>query len=156
MSAFSFGGGKGKSSTKSPAAKALTKMAKQVFGETTGARTGLIDAMEEVLATGGSSVPIISRSVEASRQAGSQALSDTDERLALMGLSGTPEGENIRAGTSLGSEIAAGQTEQSLAQQIFSQIGAFVSGQGSTAFSGLSGAIPGSTKTKESAKAFGK
>jgi len=156
---MSIGGGKGSSSqsTSSPAANTLANLATKFEGETSGIRTGLIDVMQEVLSTGGSSLPIISRSVEASKKAGSNALSGVSETLGQMGLAGTPEGESIRAGVRGESEIAAGQTEQGLAQMIFQMIPNLVLGQAQTALSGLSGAIPGMNKTsgQETAAAFG-
>jgi len=157
---MAIGGGKGSSSgsTSSPSAIALTKMAQKFEGETEGIRTGLVDVMQEVLSTGGSSLPLISRSVEQTRQAGSEALKSTGDQLALSGLAGTPEGEQIRAGVSRESEIAAGQTEQALAQMVFQMIPNLVLGQAQTASGGLTGAIPGLNKTtgRESALAVGK
>jgi len=155
------GGGKGSSegtqSTASPAAIALANIAQQFASETTGVRTGLIQAMQEVLATGGSTLPIISRAVEQTRRAGSTALQNLDERLALTGLAGTPEGERIRGEQQLESEIVAGQTKQQLAQNIFGMISNFVLGQSQTATSGLAGAIPGlqTTSKRGSEKALG-
>jgi hypothetical protein len=146
---------KGETKTSSRAANTLTDLAVRFAGETTGVRTGLIDAMQEVLTSGGSSIPIISRSVEQSRMEGSKALSDLDKRLALTGLAGTPEGEGVRSETQLANQIAAGQTQQSLAQQIFAMIPNLVLGQAQTASSGLSGAIPGTLKEKSKGNAMG-
>lgn len=152
---ISAGGGKGESKTTSPAASALAKIAEMFTKETGGVRTGLIDAMQEVLATGGSSIPIISSAVDASRSATSRALQQTEEGLAQSGLAGTPFGEAILAGERGEGERSVAATQEGLAQNIFSMISNFVLGQGQTALSGLAGAIPGLSKTKESAKAIG-
>jgi NAD dependent epimerase/dehydratase family enzyme len=137
------GGGKTKQTTYSPAADTLAQIAQQFVGETAGVRGGLINAMQEVLKTGGSTIPIISRSVERTRQEASKAQQQTEEELAQQGLAGTPFGEMIKAQTAQEGNIAAGQTEQSLAQNIFNMISNFVLGQSQTALSGLQGAIPG-------------
>ena len=137
------GSGNTTQTTDSAAANTLVALAQKFESETRGSRTGLLSAMEEVLATGGSNVPLIARAVETSRRAGSVALKDTDERLALTGLAGTPEGESIRSGTRLESEINAGNTKESLARGIFDMISNFTLGQAQTSTSGLSGAIPG-------------
>lgn len=123
----------------------LTDMAKLFAKETKGARTGLLGTMEEVLSTGGSTVPIISRSVEATRRASSNALRGTDEDLARSGLAGTPYGEGIRAGQRQEGEIAAGNTAQQFAQAVFQMIPGFVLGQGQTATQGLGASATNST-----------
>lgn len=150
------GGGKGSSKTSSYAADTLANLATAFSEETSDVRSGLVNAMENVLTTGGTNLPIISRSVEASRQAGSKALEGVTERLAQAGLSGTPEGESIRAKTAMRGDISAGQTGQQLAQGIFNAIPNFILGQQQAAFSGLAGAVPGTSTTRENAKAFGK
>lgn len=156
---MSMGGGGGKGSAtqtiNSPAASTLANLATQFAGETTGVRTGLIKAMQDVLRTGGSKIPIISRSVEASRSAASKATQDTEDRLALEGLAGTPWGEDVLAKQRMQGEIAAGNVEQSLAQNIFNMIANFVLGQSQTALSGLAGAIPGMNTTSGSQQAMG-
>jgi len=151
----SAGGGKGESKTSSKAAKILARLAEQFSTETGGIRTDLIDAMQEVLTTGGSSVPIISSAVDASRSASSRALQQTEESLATSGLAGTPFGETILAGERGEGERSVAATQEGLAQNIFGMISNFVLGQGQTALSGLAGAIPGMQKTSESAKAVG-
>ncbi len=151
----SAGGGKDESKTSSKAAKMLARLATQFAEETEGARTGLLDAMQEVLTTGGSSIPIISSAVDASRSASSRALQQSEESLATSGLAGTPFGENILAGQRGEGERSVAATQEGLAQNIFSMISNFVLGQGQTALSGLAGAIPGLSKTTEGAKAFG-
>ena len=141
------GGGKGQEQVESPAANALMDLARTFATETTGVRTGLVNAMQEVLSTGGSKLPIISRSVEASRREGSKALQGTKDENARTGLSGTPFGSQILATQRREGNIAAGKTEQSLAQAILNMIPNFVLGQSQTALSGLSGAIPGMNTT---------
>jgi hypothetical protein len=141
------GKSEGTQRTYSPAAGTLANLAERLFNQTGGIRSGLIDAMQEVLQTGGSTIPIISRAVERTRSEASKAQTQTEEELAQQGLAGTPFGEMIKATQAQQGNIAAGQTEQSLAQNIFNQIANFVLGQGQTAFSGLQGAIPGMGRT---------
>lgn len=100
-------------------------------------------------------VPIISRAVEQSRRASSKALADTDAELAKQNLAGTPFGAMIKANQRREGNIAAGQTQQSLAQAIFNMIPNFLLGQGQTALSGLAGAIPGMNTTKAKGQTFG-
>jgi hypothetical protein len=152
---MSAGGGKGSSDTSSPAADKLAGLAQQFATETGGLRTGLIDSMNEVLTTGGSTIPIISAAIEKSKQAASNATQQTEEQLAREGLSGTPFGAQVLAGTRQQGEQAAAQTSQSLAQQLFSQIANFVLGQSQSALSGLAGAIPGMNQTTQKQGAFG-
>ena len=150
----SLGGGKGEGKTteESSSANKLAILAEQFAAETTGVRTGLIEAMQEVLSTGGSSIPIVSSAVEGSRRASSRALSEVDKELATSGLAGTPYGENIRAGQISEGEQTAAKTKDAMAQNIFGMISNFVLGQSQTAVGGLSGAISGDTTTRESAK----
>lgn len=151
----SVGGGKGQESTTSPSAMALTNLATGIMSGLSGASTGLLDAMKEVLTTGGSSVPLISKSVEATRRASSKTLAGTEEELAKKGMAGTPFGEMVRSQTALEGNIAAGQTQQSLAQAIFSMIPQFIMGQTQSALGGLAGAIPGLQTTKSKGKGAG-
>lgn len=148
------GGGKSTQTQESSSANALAALAEQFAGETTGVRTGLLEAMQEVLSTGGSSIPIISSAVESSRKASSRALSETEQSLAQSGLSGTPYGENILASQRQTGELDVAKTQDSLAQNIFGMISNFVLGQGQTAFSGLSSSIAGNTTTRENAKGW--
>lgn len=158
---MSAGGGKGSGSTTqvvdSAAANTLAKLAEQFTTETAGVRTGLIDTMKEVLSTGGSTIPIISRAVESTRREASKATEETEEDLARNKLAGTPFGEMIRANAKREGNIAAGQTQQSLASAIFNLIPNFILGQSQTALSGLAGAVPGmnTTSGRETAKGFG-
>lgn len=146
------GGGKSTQTQESSSANALAALAEQFAGETTGVRTGLLEAMQEVLSTGGSSIPIISSAVESSRKASSKALGETEAELAQSNLAGTPFGENILATQRQSGEQDVSKTQQSLAQNIFGMISNFVLGQSQTATSGLSGAISGDTTTRERAK----
>lgn len=155
MASVGIGGGKGKEQVSSPAADTLANLATQFAGETTSARQSLLSAMEDVLKTGGSKVPIISRAVEQSRQEGSKALASTDTELAQQGLAGTPFGVLVKSLTRQQGNIAAGQTQQSLAQSIFNMIPNFILGQGQTALSGLAGAIPGMNTTKAKGTSYG-
>lgn len=142
----------GKSSTSSPAADKLAQLAELFSSETKGIREGLIGNMAEILKTGGSTIPIISQAVEQSRRAGSQALSQTQNDLALQGLSGTPFGSQILANTRLNSEANAAKAQQALALEIFNMIPNFILGQSQTSTTGLANAISGMNTTKTSGK----
>ncbi len=154
------GGGFGKSdqSVSSPAANKLANIAEGFAKESEGVRKGLLGTMMEVLKTGGSSLPIISRSVEQTRLASSKATQETEEDLARKGLAGTPFGEMILSQAKQTGNIEAGKVGQGIAQMIFQMIPNFILGQSQTATSGLAGAIPGMNKTSgtEAALALGK
>lgn len=130
--------------------EALAKLAEAFAQETAGARQGLLQAMEEVLSTGGSTIPIINRSIEASHQASSNALKSTDEDLARTGLAGTPFGENIRAGQKQQGQMSAAMEGEKLAQAIFQMIPNLILGQGQSAMSGLGGAATNSSNLTNS------
>lgn len=147
--------GSSETTARSGAAVTLAQLAESFAGETKDVRQGLIDAMQEVLSTGGSSIPIISSAVDSSRRASSRALSETEQGLAQSNLAGTPFGENILAEQRAGGERAVASTRESLAQNIFNMISNFALGQSQTALSGLAGAIPGTLNTNENAKATG-
>ena len=147
--------GKSKDQTTSPAADALSQLAIEFANETKGVRTGLLDSMQEVLSTGGSNIPIISRSVEASRQAGSQATQQTQEELARSGLAGTPFGASILADQRQQSAQNVAGTQQQLAQAIFQMIPSYVLGQSQTSTSGLAGAIPGMNTVNSKSSGLG-
>lgn len=157
MASVSVGGGKssGSSQTSSPAADTLANLANAFAAETRTARKDLIGMMEEVMQTGGSTLPIISAGVERSRQAGSQARQQTAEQLALSDLAGTPFGEKIRADQTLATELAARGVETDFAAQILNMIPNFILGQSQTATSGLAGAIPGQKSETASGKSSG-
>lgn len=144
--------GKSTQTQESSSANALAALAQQFSGETTGVRTGLLEAMQEVLSTGGSSIPIISSAIESSRKASSRALDETKQSLAQSGVAGTPYGENVLATQRQEGELNVAKTKDSLAQNIFGMISNFVLGQSQTATSGLSAAISGDTTTRERAK----
>lgn len=74
-------------------------MATTLFGASEPTARSVIDQLGELLRTGGvgAQIPIIQRSVEATKQATSQALASTDDSLRAAGLAGTPWGQNIKA-----------------------------------------------------------
>ena len=147
---MSIGGGKGGSTqqTTSPAATKLAGIAEHFATQSDPARQGLLDAMQEVLQTGGSTIPIISAATERSRQEASKAATTTEESLAQQDLVGTPFGEMIKATVGQQGAQAVAGTQQSMANNIFEMISNFVLGQGQTALSGLAGAIPGMNRVK--------
>ena len=150
MAGGSFGAGQ--SSIQSPAANSLMKWAEELMTGSSGVRTGLLDAMQEVLLTGGSRLPIISGAVEQSRRSSSRALEETDRNLATSGLAGTPHGEEIRANQMQEGEQAGTKIQEQLMQSILAMVPGFIGGQDQTAMGGFAGAIPGMNKTKEQAK----
>lgn len=151
-SSLGFGGGKGTTTQESSSANALATIARGFAKETEGVRKGLIEAMQEVLKTGGSKIPIISEAVDSSRRASSRAFSETYAKLAQSDLAGTPFGEKILAEQRQTGEQNVATTQESLAQSIFNSISNFVLGQSQTATAGLGSAISGDTTTKERAK----
>lgn len=82
----------------------------------------LIAQIGEALRTGGveAQAPIISRAVESSKVATSNALRDLDERLGSTGLAGTPYGERTRAGTLQAGELATANVPTDLAKFMLS------------------------------------
>lgn len=116
----------------------LDNMVKELFGQTRPVRNDLFTQLSEALRTGGvgARIPIISRAVEDTKAAGSKALTQTDESLARLGLSGTPFGENIRAQTRLSSENAVNRVPTDYAQHFIDMAPALVSGQTGQAMSG--------------------
>jgi hypothetical protein len=165
-SGFSAGAGKGRgtSESSSNAARTLAQLSQMFAEETTDLRQGLIDVMQEVLTSGGSSVPIISeainRSTEAGKSAAAQTNKETETSLEQSGLAGTPFAAStlaqVRQAGNFDTKQIASQIQTALAQAIFNMIPNFVMGQGQTALSGLANAIPGLTKVRESQTASGK
>lgn len=118
---------------------ALVSLAKQLFGETEGLRTGINDLFSSILKTGGSqaTTPIISNAVEASQRATSKTLAQTDEELARTGLAGTPFGANTRAGVLQEGNLSTSQIGPQIAMSLLQMIPGYLTGGLQTAFGGL-------------------
>lgn len=140
------GGGKGGGTQSS---EALNQIAKQLFEETTPLRQEFTGQMESVLKTGGvgAAMPMISKSVERTRQASSTAMKGLDERLAVLGLAGTPFGEGIRAEQTQKGEIEAANIPTDFYKQLLPSILNFILGQGQTVVTGLGGAAGAEAST---------
>jgi len=159
----STGGGKGKSSssTSSPTANTLAALASQFARETAPVRNTLLADMESVLKGGNfrANQPIIGKAVESSMQAASRARRETSDELARTGLAGTPFGVGelakvIQEGEQKTSQIAP-QMQYDINNLLLQMIPNFILGQASNATSGLSNAIAGDVKKKETALGFG-
>ena len=150
------GGAKGseKGSVSSPGAGSLMEWAEQLMNESSGARGGLLEAMQEIFLTGGSSLPIISGAVEQSRKASSRALEETDRNLATSGLAGTPHGEEIRVNQMQEGEQAGTKIQEQLVKSILTMVPGFIGNQTQTAMGGFANSIPGMQSTSGSAKAM--
>ena len=90
------GGGKGKTSQSGQ----LDALIQEFATTSRPARQELFGQVTEALQTGGigARIPIISKAVESSKAATSQALTQIDESLARSGLSDSTFGARIRAG----------------------------------------------------------
>lgn len=133
------GGGKGPGKVATPEAtnQLLTAATKIVKG-TNPVRTELLSQMLEALKTGGvgAQIPLIQRSVEASKQATSNAMVGTTEGLAQSNLVGTPFGQRILAQQRQAGAQQASQIPTQIAGQIAGGAPAFVAamqGQGLSA-----------------------
>lgn len=140
------GGGKG-GGTESSAA--LSQIAKKMFKETTPLRQEYTGQMESLLKTGGigAAMPMISKSVEKTRQATSTAMTGLDERMAMLGLSGTPFGEGIRAEQAQAGEQKAAGIGPEFYKNLLPSILNLILGQGQTVVSGLGGAASAEAST---------
>ena len=78
----------------------------------------------EALRTGGvgAKIPLIQRSVEASKQATGTALAATKDELSAAGIGGTPFAQNILARSRMGGEQAASQIPTAIAERIASGV----------------------------------
>lgn len=138
----------------------LAPAAQDILGTATPAFESFMSIMSNILQTGeagtvGPQVPIIQRSVEASRRAGSQAQRGTTEELARTGLAGTPFGETIRAG---GEREAAFQTSQiapNMMMQFMGMLPNFLSSILQTGIGGLAGARTEAQMSEEQRRARG-
>ena len=144
------GGGKG-GGTESSAA--LNEIAKKLFKETTPLRQEFTGQLEELLKTGGigAQIPLISKSVERTRQAGSKAMTGTQERLAQTELAGTPFGERITGEVAQQGELAVAGVPGQWYSQMLPMILGLITGQGQTVVSGL-GSAAGAEATGQAAQ----
>lgn len=132
-------GGKSPSTS---ASKAGEGFAKELQEQSRPLRQELFTQLLEGLQTGGvgAQIPIIQRSVEQSRVAGSNSLRQLDEQLALSGLAGTPFGERSRAETVRLNEQNTASIPTNIVQQFIGQAPSLVTGTGQTATQGFAAA----------------
>jgi hypothetical protein len=133
-------GGKGGSQT--PSSQALEEISRAMFAETTPMRQEFWRQAESILKTGGTGAyaPLISRAVESTRRATSETMRGLDERLAVMGLAGTPFGERVRAETARAGEAEAARIPAATFQSMLPMIVNAMLGQGQTVVTGLGSA----------------
>jgi flagellar biosynthesis/type III secretory pathway protein FliH len=102
---------------------------------------------------------LISKAIESSRREASKSQKQVEEELARGGLSGTPFGISQMANTIRESGFNISQIAPQMQNQMYNQAlqmaSNFVLGQGNSAISGLSGAIPGNQQTKTKGDAIG-
>lgn len=123
-----------------PASNAqLIDLASGFAKETSGLRKDLVSQFAEILKTGGSqaTVPIISKAVEASKQATSNTLKQLDEQLTTQKLAGTPFGAMVKAQTAQAGNQATSQVPTGIAQAFLQMIPNYILGQSQTATQGL-------------------
>ena len=96
----------------------------------------------------GAQIPMIAQAQEAQRRATSQALTGSQESLAMKGLAGTPFGEQIMAGQRQQGASAVQGVESQFIQQMLSMIPGYTQGQSQS----VMGALPGTRETD--AKSF--
>lgn len=120
----------------------ISAFAGEVREESRPVRQEIFRQVTEALKTGGvgAQIPLITRSVEASRAATSRTLAETEASLGRSRLSGTPFGQRILAETRLGGETAAAQIPTALAQQFTSVAPNLALGSAGTVISGLTNA----------------
>jgi len=130
--------------------KVLDAIAEQMFKETTPMRQEFWRQAESILKTGGvgAYAPLISKAVEGTRRATSSTLRGLDERLAVMGLAGTPFGERIRAEVLRTGEAEAAQIPAATFQEMLPMIVNAMLGQGQTVVSGLGAAAGAESRTR--------
>lgn len=126
-------GGGGKSAGARGSA-ALDKFVSEFAEVSKPARETFFGQLQEALTTGGigARIPIIQKSVEASKSATSAALRGTEESLARAGIAGDPFGQKVLAGTRLAGETATAQIPINIIQQMISGAQSAVLGSAQT------------------------
>jgi acyl CoA:acetate/3-ketoacid CoA transferase beta subunit len=119
--------------------KDLADIARSFANETKGLRTELIDQFMDILKTGGSQAitPTISRAVEASKQATSQSMLQTQGEMARTGLAGTPFAAAVLGQTSQQGNQATARIGPEISMELLKMIPNFLMGQASTSVSGM-------------------
>lgn len=112
------GGGKSVD-TDTESSKTLSSIAKQLFAETTPARTSALGNLMDVLQTGGtmSKVPGVQSAVEQSKAQLSDILKNVDTEAAQTGTAGTPFAQGIKAETAQKGGAIIGQLPEQMRQQ---------------------------------------
>lgn len=131
-------GGGGKSQARSSGAN-LDKFLAEFQEQSGPARQTFFDQLNEALTTGGvgARLPIIQKSVEASKSATSAARVATTESLAKAGIGGTPFGQQILAGQELQGNLATAQIPTNIIQQLIAQAPGAVLGSAQTLSGGF-------------------
>jgi hypothetical protein len=156
---FTGGGGYGQesSSSNSSTAQYLEQWLKSLAEGSTGTRDALLGVFEDVLKTGGSqaTIPIISKAVEASMQATSDASRQTAESLAASGLAGTPFGVGEMARTYQQGRQATSQIPAQFSQQILNLIPDFILGLNQNIAQAGQAAVPGTLEQDSTGTSLG-
>jgi hypothetical protein len=129
--------------------EALSQLATQLFEMAAPSLEEYYTQTEELLKTGGigAQLPVIQQAVERTKQATSKSLQGLDERLAVLGLSGTPFGERTRAQTAMtGAQATAGVPSQYY-QQWLSGLPNILTSLLGISVSGLTGAAGAEAET---------
>ena len=132
-------GGGGKAQSTPQQSQELEGFLKEFRTDVRPIREESFKQIAEALQTGGigSRLPLALKSIEATRSATSNALTQIDESLAQSGLAGTPFGENIRASQVLSGELEASRIPIDFAAEL-ARLGPNIAvGTGSTLISGL-------------------
>lgn len=145
------------SSSTTPNAQ-LAPQATALLNEAKPLGTEWVAQLLEALKTGGvnAQIPIVSKAVESSRQASSQALAGIDKYLAQMGLAGTPFGANTRATQMRTGEQQAAQIGTDYIMQLLSQIPAYLSSTREAGIAGLKEAGTTVSQGTSSSESYGK
>lgn len=144
-------GGKGGSGT-APGAGKLSKLATQLFNETTPMRQQLGQQMMEALTTGGvgARIPMIQRAVESSKAATSQALQGTNKQLAQTGTAGTPFASGILSNILGQGELQTANIPTAIANEFIQMVPNFSLGSAQSGLQGLSSAVSANATTTAS------
>lgn len=149
------GGGMGKAGSSKGGGGPSADVQKQLFGmgvsdwqRQAPIRKEFENQLLSAITTGGvgAQLPIVSKSVEGSKQATSQAMEAMDERLSTTGLAGTPYGERARAGTQLQGEQATAAIPTNFAQQLISMIPGYTQAAASGGMQGVGSVLGADTQ----------
>ena len=120
----------------------LADISKEIWATIQPAMTEAAGQTVEGLKTGGigAAIPLITRALEQSKMASSRSMGATESRLAQTGLSGTPFGENILAGTRMQGDLATSQVAPGINMQLLQALLPAIVGQTQQVTTGMTGA----------------